>query len=304
MRSHPPTLLTLLRSCLRGEARVQRGARIVVAVSGGVDSMVLLHGLAWLAPKLGFSLCAHGVDHGLRAAAASELDLAESLARRLAVPFSRSRVTLAAGGNLQARARTARYEQLRITAQALGAQLIATAHHADDRAETVLLRLLRGTSPRGLAVLPARSEDLIRPLLRATRADVLAHAERHQIPHAEDPSNKNPRFLRTRVRHELLPLLRELSPGIVQHLNALADECVQTPADLPDLPRLGRAQRLKLQDLLAHPSRSARIRLSGGRELWVEPGSGKILLGSVLGDSPAPDTAAIEAAKAPRSHKT
>src|SRR5262249_1473410 len=145
-------------------------------------------------------------DHGLRAEAASELDVARALAESLGVPFAVSRVTVSPGGNLQARARAARYEALGRAAASMGAKVIATGHTAADRAETLLLRLLRGGAPGGLAVLPPRapapvpgSPDVVRPLLRARRRDVLAHLERHDVPFARDPSNLDPRFARARV---------------------------------------------------------------------------------------------------------
>jgi tRNA(Ile)-lysidine synthase len=223
-RTHPPTLITLTRAALRETPRlIPRGAVVLVAVSGGPDSMALLHVLALLRARQAFGLFAHGVDHGLRPAAAAELDLAADLARSLEVPFSRSRVALAPGGNLQARARTVRWEALRTAASHAGADRIATGHHADDRAETVLMRLLRGTTPRGLAALPPLDGERIRPFGRARRADIDAHVARHALPHAVDPSNRDPRFLRTRVRHEVLPMLERLSPRIVEHLCALAD---------------------------------------------------------------------------------
>jgi tRNA(Ile)-lysidine synthase len=185
--------------------------------------MALLHVLALLRARLGFGLFAHGVDHGLRPAAAAELDLARDLALSLEVPFSRSRVALTPGGNLQARARTLRWEALRTAALHAGADRIATGHHADDRAETVLMRILRGTGSRGLAALPPVDGDRIRPFCRARRADIDAHVARHALPHAIDPSNRDPRFLRTRVRHEVMPMLERLSPRIVEHLCGLAD---------------------------------------------------------------------------------
>ncbi len=227
-RTHPPTLLTCVARTLLDRRPFASGERIVLAVSGGPDSSALLDVLAKLRKRGGllasFSLFAHGIDHGLRASAAAELDLAEALAARHAIPFARTRVSVAPGGNLQARARTARREALLAAASAVGATAIATAHHADDRAETVLLRLLRGGGARALAPLPLRDGVWTRPLLDATRADIEAHVRRHELTVAHDPSNEDPRFTRTRVRHELLPLLRTLDPAIVSHLNALADD--------------------------------------------------------------------------------
>lgn len=274
-RSHPPTLITLARRTLVEECGPLVGRSVVAAVSGGGDSQAMLSVLARLAPELGYRLLAHGVDHGLRPEAAAELDLAEALATKLGVPFGRTRLALARGGNLQARAREARYAALRELA-APHAALIATAHHADDRAETVLLRLLRGAGPRGLAVLPPRAQDVLRPLVRAGKRDVRLHLERHCLAFAEDPSNKDATFLRVRVRHEALPLLEQLSPQIVRHLNALADALVGS--NLPGLsgldglegePELNRAQ---IQQVLRarRLGRSVAIRVAGGRELLVK----------------------------------
>jgi tRNA(Ile)-lysidine synthase len=273
-RSHPPTLLTLASRTLREECRLERGDRILAAVSGGPDSLAMLDVLARLSTKLGFEVVAHGVDHGLRAEASSELDLAEAHAARLGVAFARTRVVLAAGGNLHARARTLRYQALEQARRVAGATVIATAHHADDRAETVLLRLLRGSGPRGLSVLPARDGDRMRPLVRARKIDILAHLERHRIHFAEDPSNRDPRYLRARVREEVLPLLVELSPGIVGHLNALADQLLAGAAHDPQpaqMPELGRAQRTLLRRALERKQRAARVLLKGGLEARVDP---------------------------------
>jgi tRNA(Ile)-lysidine synthase len=279
-RSHPPTLITLATRTLREECCVARGDRVLVAVSGGPDSMALLDVLARVAPKLGLELAAHGVDHGLRVEARAELDLAEKHAARLGVAFTRSLVDVEPGGNLQARARAARYRALERAQRELGATLLATAHHADDRAETVLLRLLRGSGPRGLAVLEARSGVRLRPLIRARRADVMLHLERHRIACASDPSNRDRRYLRVRVREELLPLMTELSPGIVGHLNALADALLspETPAELvTDAAHvaLGRAQRLLLGRARSLGQRRARVRLSGGWEARIDPKTGE-----------------------------
>jgi tRNA(Ile)-lysidine synthase len=274
-RSHPPTLITLVRRTLVEECGPLKGRAVLAAVSGGGDSQAMLSVLARLAPALGFRLSAHGVDHGLRAEAGAELDKAQALAEKLGVPFGRTQLAVARGGNLQARARTARYAALREVAAPEDA-LIATAHHADDRAETVLLRLLRGSGPRGLAVLAPRAQDVVRPLVRAGKRDVLLHLQRHCLDFAQDPSNQDASFLRVRVRHEALPLLEQLSPQIVRHLNALADalngsklpaleglDSLESEADLnrAQIHEVQRASRL---------GRSIAVRVAGGRDLRLK----------------------------------
>jgi tRNA(Ile)-lysidine synthase len=263
--------LTLVERTIREHALIARGDTVLLAVSGGPDSMAMMHVLARLAPKLGARVVAHGIDHGLRQEAAAELALAAQLAASLEVPFRTSRLSVAPGANLMARARAARSEALERAKSDRGASVIATAHHADDRAETVLLRLLRGTGPAGLAVLPPRAGDRIRPLAAARRADIVAHLTRHRIAFAEDPSNRDPRFLRTRVRHELLPLMRQLSPRIDAHLCALADAAGSDHrAAAVGGEHLGRAQRLELARAVSARNSAAQIRLKGGKVVTLD----------------------------------
>ncbi|MEP7052049.1 MAG: tRNA lysidine(34) synthetase TilS [Pseudomonadota bacterium] len=279
-RSHPPTLITLVTRALREECEVRRGTRVLLALSGGGDSTALLHVLALLAKKQGFALFAHGVDHGLREEAAAELDRAQALCEALGVPFTRTAIALEPGGNLQARARDARRVALLDAAKAVAADRIATAHHADDRAETVLLRLLRGAGPRGLAVLSPRAGVWIRPQGRARKSDIALHLARHGLAFSDDPSNLNRRFLRTRVRYELVPLLEQLSPRIVEHLCALADALGAEPQAEAALSLfdeqgvallLNRAQRQLVGRARAFGQRSARVSLAHGRELSLDP---------------------------------
>lgn len=239
-RSHPPTLVTLARTAMRAHDLAPSGSRVLAAVSGGPDSIALLHVLARLRGRAGFGLFAHGVDHGLRVESAAEIDVAEAFARSLEVPFGRTRVVVEQGGNLEARAREARWRALREAAVRVGADRIATGHHANDRAETVLMRILRGSGVRGLAVLPPRDGDRIRPLFRARRADIDAHVARHRLPHIHDPSNADPRFLRNLVRSDLLPSLEAVSPRVVEHLCRIADDASRlrrnaNPSDPPQM---------------------------------------------------------------------
>lgn len=286
MRSHPPSLLTRVRRTLREECGLEKGDSVLLAVSGGGDSMALLHVASRLS-DLGVQWVAAGVDHGLRAAAAAELDQAQVFAAQVGIEFERVEVEVRPGGNLQARAREARYAALDAVRVRRQLRFLATAHHSEDRAETVLLRLLSGASPAGLAVLPPRDGLRIRPMIYAHKADIQSHLARHKIPFAHDPSNQDPRFLRVRVRSEVLPLLQELSPTVVSHLCALADELGQfaasgRDAQLPDIVdaegeilRLSRAQREQLSRALRYQQRSARVLLSADRALGLDALTGQ-----------------------------
>jgi tRNA(Ile)-lysidine synthase len=279
-RERKPSLLTLVHRLVRDRALWKRGELVLCACSGGADSTALLHVLALLRRRLGHQLCAVGVDHGLRADAAAELEQAAQLAASLAVPFVTERLAVEPGANLQARAREARFGALGRVAVERGASCVATGHTADDRAETFLLRLLRGAGPRGLAVLPPmapwpggegpeRALRLVRPLLLGRRSDVLGHLERSRIGHAEDPSNRDERFLRVRVRREVLPALERLSPRIVEHVCALCDMLQRATGEPGPFAELGRAQQLAVERAGRLGKRRATVRLGGGRDLEV-----------------------------------
>ncbi len=234
------------------------------------------------------------MDHGLRPEASAELGLVEALCRKLGLSFEVTRVSIPNEGNLQAHAREARHRALQDAAARVGASVVALGHTADDKAETVLLRLLRGAGPRGLSVLPSRSappfgpseraelpssgRDLVRPIIRARRFDVMAHLARHEIAFADDPSNLDPRFSRVRVRHEVLPLLEELSPRVVEHLCALADMLLAEPLLPTPLSGLGRAQREAISRARGRGERIVKIRVKGAEELAVTFPDGDIVL--------------------------
>ena len=287
-RTRPPTLLSLAYRLVRDESLFGRGDTVVCACSGGPDSQALLDVLALLRGRVGHEVVAVGIDHGLRPEASSELDLAEAHAAARGVAWERHRSLVTPGANLQARARAARLGALDDACQRHGAVAIATGHTADDRAETVLLRLLRGAGPRGLAVLPARGRGpttaaLVRPLLRARRDDVLAHLARQTVPFALDPSNLDPRFLRVRVRRELLPLCAALAPRVVDHLCALADMLppLLDADDGRDLAEqtgagvaLGKAQRLAVARARRLGRAQVTLRVSGGRDVALCLGRG------------------------------
>jgi tRNA(Ile)-lysidine synthase len=206
--------------------------RLMVAVSGGSDSMGLLHLAARAREPLGLEVSVGFVNHGLRAAAAGEGALVARAAAELGVPMAtalvppeEARAALAAG-SLQSWARERRYRLLGDMARERGMTHLATAHTCDDQAETLLLRTLRGCGLDGLVGIHPALEMagvlLIRPLLELRREELREYLEHLGVFWAEDPSNQNPRFLRTRVRAELLPLMNAIQPETTRRLAALA----------------------------------------------------------------------------------
>jgi tRNA(Ile)-lysidine synthase len=204
-----PSLLDTARATTVRERLLCPGERVLVAVSGGPDSVALLDVLLGLAPEYALDVRAVHVHHGLRAAADRDAEFVERLAARLGVPLTVERVAVARGRghSPEDAARHARYAALARVAGAVGAARVALGHTADDQAETVLMRVLQGAGPRGLAGIPARRGPFVRPLLDADRAAVLRHLAVHDLPWVEDESNRDRTLLRNRIRHDLLPLI-------------------------------------------------------------------------------------------------
>ena len=212
------------------------GRRVLVAVSGGVDSTVLLHALQSLAGSLDLDLCIGHVNHGLRGEE-SEADAAsvQALGAKYDVPVQVARVDperLRRGRGsrerptLQEAARRVRYDALGAIAEERGAERLATGHTLDDQAETVLLRILRGSGPDGLGGIPERSPDgfVVRPLLRIPRQQILAYATAQGLSWREDRSNTDPAFARARLREEWLPGLRDaFNPRLLRAIGDLAE---------------------------------------------------------------------------------
>lgn len=209
------------------DAGVAAGQRLLVAVSGGVDSMVLLAILVRLQARLGLQLHVAHVHHGLRGRAADQdaaFVVAEAARRGLGVTVARlNPADRPRGESVQAWARGARYGCLDAIAERVRASRIAVAHTRDDQAETVLLNLLRGTGPRGLRGIPPVRDRILRPLLDVSRVEVEAYATVQHLRFRTDASNASDLYRRNRIRHHLLPLLaKEYNPRIVESLATLA----------------------------------------------------------------------------------
>jgi tRNA(Ile)-lysidine synthase len=217
-----PFVSSVLATCRRRRLLAPED-RVLAALSGGPDSSALVTALAALRRSGALAdLRALHVDHGLRPGSAAEAGFCQALCDRLGVPLERARVTVAPG-NLQAEARRARYAALRRAAARFGATRIATGHTRTDQAETVLLRLLRGAGARGLSGIPPRRGALVRPLIDRSRDEVLAFLRAEGLPWLEDPTNASARFLRNRVRAEVVPVLERLSPTLERALSRAAD---------------------------------------------------------------------------------
>lgn len=207
--------------------RREAGPRLLVACSGGPDSVALAH----VASKLfGPSRVALGhVDHGVRPGSSQDAAAVLAFAAQLGCEARAARLEGVADS--EAALRHARYAALERMRADVDAAFVLTAHTADDQAETVLLALLSRTHADALSGMPEQREAILRPWLTVSRAEVHAHAARHRLPARVDPSNREPRYLRNRVRKELLPLIESrYRPGFSARLAALAAELGAPPA--------------------------------------------------------------------------
>lgn len=291
-----------VRESIRQGAMLQPGDRVIVAVSGGPDSVSLLHLLHRLAGEWSLSLHVFHLDHGLRgAASAGDAAYVAELAGALGLPLRV--VTLPAGrlkrepGSLQANARRHRYEAIRSLAEEIGANRVATGHNRDDQAETVLMRVLRGSGVTGLAgIPPVRVEaglTFIRPLLTISRQEIEVYCAEHKLFPRLDASNAQADYLRNRIRLELLPqLAREYNPAIWANLAQLATVAREDDALLDQLAREAYA-RCSVNDkailldgarLLAEPPALARriVRLAARAVLGPEADLGLPAVSRVL----------------------
>ncbi|MCC7263248.1 MAG: tRNA lysidine(34) synthetase TilS [Candidatus Latescibacteria bacterium] len=225
----PSELRARVGNFLRDQAGVRAGDRLLVALSGGLDSAVLLDLLAGLRHELGLGLHAAHFDHRLRPGSAADSRFAAGLAAARDVAISEGSGEVAGHArqhhlSLEAAARQLRYAFLDEVAQATGCSYIALGHHANDQAETLLLHLLRGSGAAGLgAMRPVRQGRYLRPLLEIERPVLAAYAQARGITFCEDPSNADLRFTRNRVRRELVPQLQaRYNPALVQTLSRTA----------------------------------------------------------------------------------
>jgi tRNA(Ile)-lysidine synthase len=221
-----------VRACLHG-----RSGPVVVACSGGPDSVALAAALAFEAARLPVRPALVTVDHGLQTGSAEQARAVADLGKRLGLePVRIMTVTVGTGGGPEAAARSARYEALRAAAEDAGAGYVLLGHTLDDQAETVLLGLGRGSGPRSVAGMRAVDLPWLRPLLGIRRATTAAACAAEGLSTWDDPHNADPRFTRVRLRREVLPLLEDVLRGGVAE--ALARTAALTRTDLDALDAL------------------------------------------------------------------
>lgn len=271
---------------IRQHCMLPRNRSFLVGVSGGVDSVCLLHILLQLASRHGWRIEVAHFNHGLRETAKRDEEFVRNLAQELRVPChigGSPEGVKGRNGGLEAAARRVRYEYLQKVRRERALGALAVGHHADDQAETVLMRLLKGAGKRGLAGMPPKRGSIVRPLIYLTRQDLVAYAARHGLRYVEDESNRDLRFFRNRIRWRLLPFLEDYNPNIreilcrialiqreeEEYLDALAQEEVERLATRDS----GSDCSVPLQDLNALPEALLRrvVRLLVKRAIGAEP---------------------------------
>ncbi len=230
----PPTILRQrIGALVTEQALMQSGDTVIVAVSGGPDSVALLHILCSTLPQLRF--VAVYVDHGLRPTeTGAEIELVQTLARQLQAGFERVTVDVRGAAqkdkaSIEETARTLRYQALETMRRQYQGTAIAVAHTADDQAEELLIRLIRGSGRKGLSGMQFQNGWIIRPLLHERKETLLHYLQTQQIPFCIDSSNLERTYLRNRVRLDLLPYLQEhfnksINQTLLQTAQILEDE--------------------------------------------------------------------------------
>lgn len=225
-------MLNKLLQFIRAYDMIHKGDRIICAVSGGADSMALLFALKLLEDKLGIQLSAVHFNHHLRGEESQrDADFVADFCAGYNIPLYNGEGNVVAGKKgLEAAARDARYAYF-----ATLPGIVATAHTADDNAETVLMNLIRGTGLKGLGGISPVKPNLIRPMLSVTRDEVVAFLQEYHIRHIEDSSNETDAFLRNRLRHHIMPLLKQENPRFSENTSDMALRLREDEKALSDL---------------------------------------------------------------------
>ena len=278
-------MLNKLQSFLGQYDMLQPEDTVICAVSGGADSMALLWGMYLIKEKWNIQVAAAHFNHRLRGAESDEDEaFVRSFCTGYDIPFYCGTAEVKPGEKgLEAAAREARYAYFRTLSGK-----IATAHTADDNAETVLLHLVRGTGLKGLGAIAPVNGRLIRPMLSVTREEVLAFLEEYHVPYRTDSSNETDAFLRNRIRHHVMPLLKQENPRLAQNLSAMAQRLRQDEELLAQVPETRVSVLRKM-----HPAQRSRA-IAACLESWGvrEPEGAHVALAESLVFSQKPSAKA------------
>jgi len=215
---------------LKNECRANVNDKLLVGLSGGVDSVVMAHILAQIKQPFAIAHC----NFKLRGKASDgDADFVKSLASKFKCQYFQKEfdtTTFAAQNKIsvQMAARDLRYTWLEEVRKGNSFQFIVTAHHADDQLETILMNLVRGTGLKGLSGMKAKNSYVIRPMLALNKEEITAYAEQHNIAFREDASNKETKYKRNKLRHKVLPVLKELNPSLLENIKAFSQKMGDT----------------------------------------------------------------------------
>jgi tRNA(Ile)-lysidine synthase len=278
-------VIAMVRDTLRRWPMFTPGDLVLVAVSGGADSLVLLDVLAQLSGELGIRLSVLHVDHGVRPESGEDAAYVQQVADHYRLGCSVRRVEPGGEGSMspEEALREVRYGAFHEEITESGAARLATGHTADDRVETLLLRMLAGSGPRGLGSIPPVRLPFVRPLIRVWRSEVDAYAPFLPLPPRVDPTNLDTTIPRNRIRHRLLPLLEEdYNPSVkrvllgeAEMLAALADimDALTAEAEEEVVASTARGEEIMVEGLRARPLAVRREVIAASlRRLGVEPG--------------------------------
>ncbi|HPI33644.1 MAG TPA: tRNA lysidine(34) synthetase TilS, partial [candidate division Zixibacteria bacterium] len=291
-------MLNKVRQAIRDGHLLAPGDAVLVGLSGGPDSVALLHALWALRKELGLALTAVYINHGIRPAAAKrEERFCAALCRQLAVELTivREDIPMLAGRErkgLEETARDYRYRIYERLADERGCRRIALGHQANDQAETVLFRVLRGTGRRGLAGIPRKRGRVIRPLLDVWRDEILGYLKEHRLTFCRDESNRDLRFRRNFLRHKVMPLVRKsFNPKVERALADLADTLA--------------AEEEYLEGVLAGVQKKVLTETPGGKfeldlrrfdgyDKWIRRRLLRYCLSKISSDGTSPDKEVVE----------
>jgi tRNA(Ile)-lysidine synthetase-like protein len=233
-------LFSHINAYIKKHSLLTPGSRVILGLSGGPDSLFLLHFLAPMHHAKSIQLIAAHLDHEWRANSHEDVLFCKQVCEQLNIPFVHAKLselplTAKPNGSKEEYARKARRLFFEKIKQEQAADLIALAHHQQDQQETFFIRLMRGATPTGLTCMRAKDGVYIRPLLETDKADILAYLEQHGITALQDPSNSSLDFLRNRIRHIVLPALEQSDTRSAQNIKRAIDHLQETETFLTTL---------------------------------------------------------------------